>query len=184
MFKSIILETNHRQGNDRPYAELLNRVRVGKQTKEDIALLETRVRPKNHPDLKTASLFIVCKRKDCAEMNIQYLNSLGGELVIIQAKHHHATQAKYKPYIEPKEGAVASTSFIDKLKLKIGAKVMIIHNINTTDCLTNGQLGELVSFIKTTGGEIDKLMIKLNNEKAGQENKIKQRYSAILQTNH
>ena len=141
--------------------------------KEDIALLKTRVRPKNHPDLKNASLFIVCKRRDCAEMNDHYLNSLDGELVTIQAIHHNATQAKYKPYIEPKEGAVATTSFIDKLKLKIGAKVMIIHNINTADCLTNGQLGELVSLIKTTGGEVDKLIIKLNNNKAGQENKSK-----------
>ena len=130
MFKCILLETNHRQGNDKPYAELLNRIRVGQQTKEDIALLKTRVRPKNHPDLKNASLFIVCKRRDCAEMNAHYLNSLDGELVTIQAKHHNATQAKYKPYIEPKEGAVATTSFIDKLKLKIGAKVMIIHNID------------------------------------------------------
>ena len=166
-------ESNRRQGKDKPYAELLNRIRVGKQTKEDIALLKTRVRPKNHPDLKKASIFIVCKRKDCAEMNAQYLNLLGGECITIQAKHHNATQAKYKPYIEPKDGAVASTSFIDKLKLKIGAKAMIIHNISTVDCLTNGQLGELVSLIKTTGGEVDKLIIKLNNKKAGQENKRK-----------
>jgi hypothetical protein len=36
MFESLILETNHRQGNDKAYAELLNRVRVGEQTQEDI----------------------------------------------------------------------------------------------------------------------------------------------------
>ena len=149
----ILLETNHRQGNDKPYA-IFNRIRVGQQTKEDSALLKTRIRPKNHPDLKKASLFIVCKRKDCAEMNTQYFNLLDGEHVTIQAKHHNATQATYKLYIETKEGAVAPTSFIDKLKLKIGAKVMIIHNISTTDRLTNGQLGELVSLIKTTESNI------------------------------
>ena len=48
-------------------------------------------------------------RKDCAEMNSKYLNTLVGKLVTIQGKYQHATQAKYKPYIEPKEGAVAST---------------------------------------------------------------------------
>ena len=73
MFKSIILETNHRQGKDKPYAELLNRIRIGQHTKEDITTLRTRVRSKNHPDLKTASLFIICKRKDCAEMNSKLL---------------------------------------------------------------------------------------------------------------
>ena len=171
MFKPIILETNHRQGKDKQYAELLNRIRVGKQTEEDIATLRTRVRPKDHADLKSANLYIVCKRKACAEINESYLNSLGGELITIQAKHHHATQTKYKPYIEPKEGAVASTSFMDKLKVKIGGKIMIIHNIDTADGLTNGQMGELIHIVKTTKGEVDKLILKLANSKAGQKNR-------------
>ena len=110
---------------------------------------------------------------DCARINAQYLNSLMGDLIQIKARHHHATQKNYKPYIEPKEGAVASTSFIDELKLKIGAKVMIIHNIDTADSLTNGQLGELVDIIKTTKGEADKLIIKLKNQNAGKFNKSK-----------
>ena len=58
MFQSLILEVNHRQGADKSYADLLNRVRVGKQTPQDIELLKTRVRPENHPDLKKADLFI------------------------------------------------------------------------------------------------------------------------------
>ena len=103
--------------------------------------------------------------------NDAHLNSLEGELVIVQAKHHHATQANYKPYIQRKDGAVASTSFKDQLKMKIGAKLMIIHNIDVADGLSNGQMGELVHMIKTTKGEIDKLVIKLNNANAGQKNK-------------
>ena len=108
----------------------------------------------------------MCKRKECAKLNLEYLNSIKGELIQIKAKHHHATQKKYKPWIEPKEGAVATTSFLDELKLKLSAKVMIIHNIDTADCLTNGQLGELVDIIKTTNGDVDKLIIKLQNQTA------------------
>ena len=175
MFKVILLETNHRQGNDKTYADLLNRIRIGEQTKEDIALLKTRIRLQNHPDIKSASNFIVCKRKDCADINRRHLNKLNGEMITVEAKHHNATQAKYKPYIEPKEGAVATTSMIDKLKLKIGAKVMLIHNIDTVDSLTNGQMGQLMAVIKTTTGDIDKLIIKLNNTKAGEDNKQKHR---------
>ena len=92
LFKSLILEMNHRQGNDRPYAELLNRIRTGDQTAQDIELLKTRVRPANHPELKEASLYIVCKRMDCARTNAQYLNSLKGDYINLKARHHHATQ--------------------------------------------------------------------------------------------
>ena len=119
MFKSLILEINHRQGDDKPYADLLNRVRVGQQTQEDLDLLRTRVRLAKHPDLRKADLYIVCKRKECALLNLEYLNSLNGVMLKINAKHHHATQKKYKPWIEPKEGAVALTSFLDELKPKL-----------------------------------------------------------------
>ena len=60
-FDVINLTENHRQGNDKTYADLLNRVRVGEHTEEDLKLLETRVRKKNHKDLKGA-LFMACKK--------------------------------------------------------------------------------------------------------------------------
>ena len=112
MFKSLILETNHRQGSDKSYADLLNRVRVGQQTEDDMEMLRTRIRRANHPDLKEASMYIVCKRRDCAMINSQFLKKMKGEMITIKAIHHHATRKNVKPYIEPKEGAVASTSFI------------------------------------------------------------------------
>ena len=40
MFSCILLEKNHRQGEDKIYAELLNRVRVGSHTDEDMEILE------------------------------------------------------------------------------------------------------------------------------------------------
>ena len=33
------MEENHRQGKDKSYADMLNRIRVGKQTQEDIEIL-------------------------------------------------------------------------------------------------------------------------------------------------
>ena len=50
---------------------------------------------------------------------------------------------------------------------------MIIHNIDTADGLTNGQLGELVTIIRTTKGEVDKLIVRLKKKNAGQHNRSK-----------
>ena len=50
---------------------------------------------------------------------------------------------------------------------------MLIHNVNTADKLTNGQLGILVDVIKTKSGEAEKLVIKLHNKGAGKENRQK-----------
>ena len=48
---------------------------------------------------------------------------------------------------------------------------MLVHNIDTVDCLTNDQLGELIDVIKTKSGEVDKLVIKLQNKTAGKLNR-------------
>ena len=34
LFSSVLLEKNHRQGSDRTYADVLNRIRVGEHTEE------------------------------------------------------------------------------------------------------------------------------------------------------
>ena len=173
MFNVLNLEVNHRQGEDKTYAETLNRIRIGEMTEEDIATLQTRVRPKNHPDLKEVSLYIVPTRNACAKYNKEYLQSLEGDEIQLKARHYHATQKKFKPFIEKKEGAIGTTSFQDVLRLKIGASIIIIHNIDTSDGLTNGQLGELIGIIYTKKGEADKLVVKLKKKGAGSQNRRK-----------
>ena len=76
LLEVLTLIENHRQGEDRDFANLLNRIRVvekGRMTEEDVALLQTRVRPEGHEDLNNASINIVCTRKKCAAMNKKYI---------------------------------------------------------------------------------------------------------------
>ena len=47
LFTVVTLVENHRQGEDKVFGDLLNRVRTGDHTEEDIALLQTRVFPKS-----------------------------------------------------------------------------------------------------------------------------------------
>ena len=169
-FSSIILEKNHRQGKDRQYADLLNRVRVDTYTEEDLELLKSRVRPRGHKDLKEIDIFITGKRKECSKANLLYIVKLPGSMIKLRAIHDHPLRKNYKGRVDSRDGTVGDTGFMDQLILKENAKVMIIYNINTLDSLTNGQIGVLVDATKLQDGQVNMLIIKLNNPKAGEEN--------------
>ena len=171
MFKVVNLEINHRQGNDKEYAEILNRIRVGNMTDDDVAKLRTRIRPKGHADLKDVQLNIVPTRKACSKYNSDYINSVTGDEIVLKATHYHLTQKDFKPFIDKKEGAIGTTSFIDEIRLKVGTKIILIHNVDTSDGLTNGQLGKLVSIIFTKDGHPDKLIVELQKIDAGIKNR-------------
>ena len=158
---------------------MLNRVREGKQTDADLNKLKEKIRPYGHSDLKEVSLYIVCKKKDCARINGQYIDNLPGEEIIIQSKNFLRTQKKFKPPICKKEGTVGNTSFMDKLRIKIGCKIILIHNIDTADGLTNGQLGLLKDVIRTEDGSVSKCIIEFKNEKAGQESRSRNPQFAV-----
>merc|ERR1711923_604517 len=99
MFSSVLLEKNHRQGKDKDYADLLNRIRVGEHTEEDMEMLESRVRDESHKDVKNADIHIGCKRKDVEDRNRNYIFKLPGKVIVIMAKHHTPTKKVFKPWI-------------------------------------------------------------------------------------
>ena len=173
MFQSIILEKNHRQGKDRQYADLLNRVRVAEHTEDDLKILMSRVRPKGHADLKKVDIFITATRAECGKSNMFYIARLPGTLMTEKAVHFHGTRKNYKAKVDQRDKSVGTTSFVDVLHLKKNAKVIIIHNIDVLDSLTNGQLGTLIDATETKDGKVDILVIKLNNLSAGVQNRKK-----------
>ena len=170
-FQIINLEENHRQGDDKHYADMLNRIRIGKQTEEDIHELQKRVRKKDHQDLKDEkALYLFGKNKPVNEMNEKRLLKMKGALLSIEAICFHSTIKVFKPVIG-KDGSINNTPFQSKLKLKIGAKIMLTYNINTADGLTNGSRGELVGAIKEKEDKVTKLIIKFENPSHGQKNR-------------
>ena len=175
MFQSIVLEKNHRQGEDKAYGDLLNKIRVGNQTDEDLEPLMERVRPDGHEDVKDADLWISCTRAECDKRNKAYLSKIEGRLILLKAKHFQKSGDNFNPrkYLDAKDGAIAGTAFIDLIRAKIGCRVMIIFNVNVIDGITNGQFGMLVDVIKTTTGNVDKLVIRPKDPSIGEENRRK-----------
>ena len=69
MFSCVVLEKNHRQGEDKDYAELLNKIRIGKFDEEDLQPLRERIRSDGDPDLEEASLWIHATRTAVTKRN-------------------------------------------------------------------------------------------------------------------
>ena len=164
-FDVMFLEENHRQGDDFEYAELLNRMRVGQQTEKDMDKLQDRVRPEGHPDLKGA-MYITCTNKTVMKMNDVRLEELNTELYKISAKHMHPTMLEFKPRIDSR-GTVGGTGFLEMLNIKVGARVMLIHNLDVLDGLANGTRGTLKAVEKDSNGNVIRLMISFDEPYQG-----------------
>ena len=167
-FEVINLEENHRQGKDRIYANMLNRIRLGKQNKEDLQILKSKVRPKGHPDLKDA-LFISAMVKPVACFNEHALNMLQGKLYVSRATHIQAMTKSYKPKIDKITGRIGDTQYVDELNIKIRARVMLIFNIDVSDLLCNGSMGTIIGIEENQKGIVIALIIKFDNPAAGNE---------------
>ena len=167
-FKVILLTKNHRQGEDKEFADMLNRIRIGNILQEDIEKLKERVRPINHPDIPTDALVVTCKNQAVNEINQKKLDLIEEQEYQIEADVKTRTQKSLKIYTDA-SGAVRNTPLQKTLKLKVGARVMLTFNINTCDSLTNGTFGTIIGFEVDDKNDIVRVIVCFDNEISGQE---------------
>ena len=169
-FSSIILEENHRQGDDKSYGDMLNRIRVEDHTDEDILALKERVFPMKSKEVQESQFYIAPLRVNVHKWNTEQLNKHKSEAFQIQAIHLDAMRKNFTPYVDEKDGVVGNTGFMDILTLKLKCPVMITTNINTSDGITNGSIGTLFDVVRNHKGEIHYLVIDLANPTKGGSN--------------
>ena len=92
------------------------------------------------------------------------LDEIGGELFTIKAKNASKLVKKFKT--NKATGCIQNTPFLEVLKLKVGCEVMLVHNIDTLDGLTNGCRGVLVG-VEKAGEAVRRLIIKFKNPDHG-----------------
>lgn len=133
--KVIYLTKIFRQ-TDHEYRDILNRMRKGRQTWEDLDKIKTRISG-DYPD-NTIKLFPT--NKLVKQENMRSLKKLSG------ASYKYKSQ--YKGDLELRkelENQFLRNNYCD-LELRIGARVMLTYNLDVPGGLCNGSLGTCVGF--------------------------------------
>lgn len=139
-FKTILLSKNYRQKGDEDFKDILNRIRVGKQTEEDLKKINSRVVNSDeelyweidHP----TSIKIFTTNKNAESYNAIRYGTLEGEEYTFKANMTESFKLtdKYKSGLYPEE-----------IKLKVGASVMILRNDTENHLYVNGDMGTVIS---------------------------------------
>ena len=174
----ISLVNNHRQHGDKIYADLLNRVRTGNPTDDDLNLLTTRVRPHGHPDLDADALVVMCRNKDVNRINNQKLAELESQEHAIDAIVTSHTQKNVNTMTDA-SGAIIGTQLQKTVRVKIGAKVMMTANVDTIDGLTNGAFGKVIDIEQNKQGKYSCIFVEFCEERIGKE--LRKKYPELQQ---
>ena len=162
-FEVVNLVHNHRQGAGSKWAEVLNRIRDGSFTKEDIDLLKTRlIKDPDSSDLSEAChiMFTNLEGDGHNEKKLLGLNSKLKEPVAVCTG-----PSGYKPTITS-YGTIDDTGLKRVLRIKEGARIVLIININTQDSLVNGSFGKILKIVEDKQ-KVDHLIIKFDKTDSG-----------------
>ena len=146
--ESVLLETNFRQGEG-AWTQMLNRIRVGEPTDEDIQTLEGRLSTLLSKKEYNDAIHLFYTNIEVNGHNAYMLNSL--EELLEEIAANLLTPKGYKAKTE--NGLIDKTQFAMNLKLKKSARVMIIANVNIKDSIVNGSMGTIIDFVKTDPDE-------------------------------
>ena len=162
---------NHRQEKDRDYADLLNRMRLGEHTEDDMSKLQTRVRPENHPDVVGMdTLGIAATHEIVNHHNDRCFSQMSSELLQVKASHSHSIIPNFEPTIDPKKRTVGPSPYLETLPLKIESRMMLTSNLDIGDLLSNGSLGTLKGIVRDkTSGEVVVLMVQFDIPESGRK---------------
>ena len=169
-----------RQENDEAFIQILSEIRMGQISEESVQLLRSRVGLKPPDDLVLTKLFPT--RFHVSQMNITEYGKLMGEEIVYSPVIHTNT-VKYiedgRPFDEfdkaqclaatpemiEKEVAqfIAGSPCVETLKLKVGAIVMCVVNLDIDQGIVNGSQGKVKEFqlglpvVEFTNGHVCKI---------------------------
>ena len=143
----VSLKENCRQSEDLVYAELLNRIRIGNHSSEDLEVLSKRVCGTGHPfDQEcaiTENATVLCSKHEYKDViNEQLLSTLPSEVIECHASDSDCSGAPLNKFQTAKLNQSKSAP-PQVVKLKCGARVVITRNIDVAGGVVNGTIGTI-----------------------------------------
>ena len=172
-FTIIPLSQIMRQQGDIPFAQMLSRIRQGNQTEEDIDILQTRtVTDVDSIPLETLRVFAT--NRDVDEYNQNKLHQLPSRVIIMQATDKiPQSMKKLTLSDDPRYTGGLSTT----VQLAVGARVMLIRNIDVSDGLTNGTQGTVIDFIFNKNNSTTlAVLVKFDHSDVGKNAKLASKF--------
>ena len=170
LFEPILLRTNHRQGSDLEYSNLLEKIRTGQAGEEEFEILRKKVVKRGDKNIPSTCVSIFSGNAHVNAKNNQILEGIEGEEYTIEIliRHNLKSMKSYTPYVEP-AGNVRNTQLQKTLKFKISSRVLLTVNLNTNDLLTNGCLGTVVGVQLGENQEMKEVHVAFDNPNVGKE---------------
>ena len=168
----VCLTTNYRQGEGTAWLKTLNRTRIAENfddlEEEDKELLQSKfIKKEMNWKLKEDTTHLYYTNNEVEEHNTLLLNRLKTPICEVEASVDK--NKGYKHHITS-YGTIDNTAFLFKVRLKIGARVMLVYNVNTSDSLVNGSLGTVIDIIfHESKKEVNSIIVKFDNDKVGEE---------------
>lgn len=176
-FQIMELKEIQRQKNDTTFALLLNRVRDGTHTDEDMKILQGRVIHRSDVDYPTDATHIFAYNKDVLEHNLDRLQYLQSTKFIFHAedsKKDDQTSLVETTNLKDLAGGLAKT-----VTVAVGAKVMLTKNLDVKDGLVNSATGIVTGFYPEPHEHQDNetfkpkfVFVKFNDERVGKRNRL------------
>lgn len=152
----IELQGSFRQAADQRYAELLNRVRVGQPTEDDLRLLRSRIgvdvtRYKDGVEIKPTELR--SRRAEIESINNAALAKLETEERTYKCRKQYQPKNKSLTILTPAQikftdDFVRSSGLPTTSTMKVGLQVMLTCNLDLKRRLVNGSRGVVVGFAR------------------------------------
>ena len=152
--EKCILQTIIRQRGDSTFIKLLNEVRLGKLSHASLLALskcDSSVKPKPNDGILPTKLY--CINADVDKENERRLDALDGQGTTFDAFDDikNTGSGSGSKYERDQLLEAASKKVPTRLKLKVGAQVVLLRNLDVTRGLANGSRGVVVAIEEMRG---------------------------------